>query len=573
MEEVWSWMASLPSSPSWPASLVLAASDHHSILLLADRTAHGDPLLTFSLLLRSPHLPPRTLWLSRPSSSSSSSSHLLLLLLHQLLAESISLSPSTTAPSVGLAAEPVSKALDAAREQGAAFMELALLLRLFWLCAADAPADAGFLFFRALGPSLERAPRRCARALGAFLRAAGPDLEERCARSLGYMLAKWCLLRRLQFGLGEEEGEGEGDSPSPSSPSPLPLPPARPRRRRRRGCCCFAYAAEAHGLWLLRGFAPVPAMARVRGCSTAEEAAPPHDAKDAALRYALAHQQLEAAVQLEYSVSMRDPRFILVGVRVVNIRVHVARLGCGTRGDHDHREEDEEEETDDDDDDEEETDDDDDDVDGERHFPSRIRVWVGPEPGAAYATGPSLGRSTGNPEREVETTRTVKGSFASGGGPTKRAAGVKAKARAAARTRGRSWRWDQDAEGAAAVFEGVLCDFATGAEVATWTPGAGPGGDPRAGMRRRCGGPGRALTKAGAVVAAGDEAGSGGAVTWRVGREMAGRRVMWRVGGRFWATYFPNEVKSGYYESRWVEWREEVELHLVDATATEAVSS
>nr|CAD1837886.1 unnamed protein product [Ananas comosus var. bracteatus] len=54
---------------------------------------------------------------------------------------------------------------------------------------------------------------------------------------------------------------------------------------------------------------------------------------------------------------------------------------------------------------------------------------------------------------------------------------------------------------------------------------------------------------------------------------MAGRRVTWRVGGRFWATYFPNEVKSGYYESRWVEWREEVELHLVDATATEASES
>nr|CAD1837885.1 unnamed protein product [Ananas comosus var. bracteatus] len=480
MEEVWSWMASLPSSPSWPASLVLAASGHHSILLLADRTAHGDPLLTFSLLLRSPHLPPRTLWLSRPSSSSSSSSSSHLLLLHQLLAESISLSPSTTAPSVGLAAEPVSKALDAAREQGAAFMELALLLRLFWLCAADAPADAGFLFFRALGPALERAPRRCARALGAFLRAAGPDLEERCARSLGYMLAKWCLLRRLQFGLGEGRGRGgEGDSPSPSSPSPLPLPPAR------TPAAAAAAAAAA---------SPTPPRPTGSGSSGASPPSPPWPASGA------------APPRRRRAAARREGRGAAVRAGAPAAR---GRGPARVLRDHDRREEEEEEETDDDDDDDEEEAEGDDDVDGERHFPSRIRVWVGPEPGAAYATGPSLGRSTGNPEREVETTRTVKGSFASGGGPTKRAAGVKAKARAAARTRGRSWRWDQDAEGAAAVFEGVLCDFATGAEVATWRPGAGPGGDPRAGMRRRCGGPGRALTKAGAVVAAGDEAGSG----------------------------------------------------------------
>ncbi|KAE8818012.1 DNA repair helicase XPB2 [Hordeum vulgare] len=62
----------------------------------------------------------------------------------------------------------------------------------------------------------------------------------------------------------------------------------------------------------------------------------------------------------------------------------------------------------------------------------------------------------GNPEREVETTRTVKGAFSGatklGGDPR-----VKAKMRLSSRARSRSWRWEQEAEGSASVFEGVLC--------------------------------------------------------------------------------------------------------------------
>ncbi|KAG6470864.1 hypothetical protein ZIOFF_071944 [Zingiber officinale] len=294
--------------------------------------------------------------------------------------------------------------------------------------------------------------------------------------------------------------------------------------------CCPSYAAERHGLWVLKGFAPVPAMARYGGStSTGGQSL---EAKDSVLRYALAHQQLEAVVQLEYTVCLRDPRFIRVSVRVDNVRLHVVRLRFGRRKDEVGKEEQE--------------------VDAELHFPSRARVWVGPELGASYATGPSLGRSSGNPERELEAARTLKGRF--GGG---KAAGVKATARTATRARGRSWRWEQEAEGGVGVFEGVLCDGATGAEVAEWRPGGG-GGDPRGGMRRRYSGWGRAFSKGGGVVVAGDELAE--AVEWRVGREMEGRVVRWRVGGRVWVSYFANEMKTGYYDTRSVEWREEVEL-------------
>ncbi|KAG6469128.1 hypothetical protein ZIOFF_073826 [Zingiber officinale] len=323
--------------------------------------------------------------------------------------------------------------------------------------------------------------------------------EGRLMRSLGYMLCKWCILRELQGGGG----------------------PAG---------CCPSYAAERHGLWVLKGFAPVPAMARYG--TSASTGGQSLEAKDSVLRYALAHQQLEAVVQLEYTVCLRDPRFIRVSVRVDNVRLHVVRLRFGRRKDEVGKEEQE--------------------VDAELHFPSRARVWVGPELGASYATGPSLGRSSGNPERELEAARTLKGRF--GGG---KAAGVKATARTATRARGRSWRWEQEAEGGVGVFEGVLCDGATGAEVAEWRPGGG-GVDPRGGMRRRYSGWGRAFSKGGGVVVAGDELAE--AVEWRVGREMEGRVARWRVGGRVWVSYFANEMKTGYYDTRSVEWREEVEL-------------
>ncbi|CAL9755663.1 unnamed protein product [Musa acuminata subsp. burmannicoides] len=515
MEDLWSWLTTLPEPSQWPSappSLVLAASaDAKSIRLSADRTDGSDaePLLTFSFSLHGFHLSTtsRTLWLSNPVPSASP--HLPLLL--QLLRECIPMSPSSFSFSAPKLDEgSLSAALVRDDGQAAPFLCLALLLRLFWLCATDAPAEAGFLFFSALDAPLERA-LCCRLALRGVLLAVGPDVEERFMRSLGYMLSKWCLFRQLQGSAAKR------------------LLPAG---------FCPSYAADRHGLWVLKGFAPLPAMGRVDASGVT---GPGLEATDSALRYALAHQQLEAVVQLEYTICTRDPRFIRVSVRVDNIRLRVVGLRYGRSKD-------------------EETGSEADDLEGERHFPSRARVWVGPELGTPYATGPSLGRSSGNPERQIEATRTVKGRFGSG-----KAAGIKAAARTATRLQGRSWRWEQEAEGSAGVFEGVLCDHATGTEVAAWRPAEGGGGNPSAGMRRRYSGWGRAFSKAGGVVVAGDELAE--AVEWRVGREMEGRVVMWRVGGRVWVSYFANEVKTGYFETRSVEWREEVELALVAGTS------
>ncbi|RLN17598.1 uncharacterized protein C2845_PM02G22750 [Panicum miliaceum] len=590
MDDVWPWLASVaplpsaaaPDSPPRPWLLPLAASpDGDSIVLQVhaaatataspSSAAGGEParLVAFSLAVSVAGGETRALWVS-DAFAAASPVPLRLRLLVQLLNEVLALSPYV--PCLGatsavdgpgdalseawLDADVVSAAVgaggtDASSAPAAAFFSLALLLRLFWLCALDAPADAGYLFFRDLGAGIERALGECPPALGAFLRAVGPDVEERFMRSLGYMLAKWCLLREIQ---------------AAGSAAAKPAPQQEPRHRRALPAACLSYAAEVHGLWILKGYAPVLAMPRVTGPASASIAASPHEVpEEPALRYGLVHQQLEAVAQLEYAVRVRDRRFLTVSVRVDNVRVRVARLAFRK------------------DDDAGGADDDEDacggaDVmDSERHFPSRIRIWVGPRFGASYATGPSLGRSTGNPERDVEMTRTVKGAFS---GPTKLANGninggvapprVKAKMRSSARARTRSWRWEQEAEGSAGVFEGVLCDPVAGTEVSAWRPGVGGtgAGDPRNGMRRRYGGPGRAFSKMRGLVVASDELPE--EMTWRVGREQEGRTLRWRLGLKVWVSYLPNEFRSRHFETRCVEWAHEVELPLVPIDGDES---
>jgi hypothetical protein len=58
-----------------------------------------------------------------------------------------------------------------------------------------------------------------------------------------------------------------------------------------------------------------------------------NDPKESALRYALAHQQLEVVIQLEYVICMRNPRFIQVDVHVDSLHVHVVRLGYNRQDD------------------------------------------------------------------------------------------------------------------------------------------------------------------------------------------------------------------------------------------------
>jgi hypothetical protein len=524
MLDIWSWIDELPNSDEWdksdsPPVLELASSgpsqesSTRSIQLMAERTSLSDTdaSVTFTVCLQGFDLnkAQATLWVSDSCTlSSRTSPKPFLPLLLQLLQEIISRSPTahnSTCPRSQLQKlkpDPVSWIMDShSLESLSRFFNLVFLTRLFWLCACDAPSEVGSFYFHSLlAPNIKALSCKDVPVLRTFLVTVGVDAELCFMRALGYMLAKWLILNEMRVGLQT-------------------LTPAQ-----NFG---FSYATEAHGFWVLKGYSPVLGMRLTRSnCQSIH--LPAIELKDSVLRYALAHQQLEAVIQFEYSVGFYDG-FLQVNARVDNMRLHVAKLGFNESDDVDFAD--------------------------ERHFPSRVRVWIGPEVGATYVAGVSLGRSTNNEEKEVEVQKTVKGSFRKSKAPR-----VKAAARTSTRTKTRNWRWEQDTEGNAAIFDAVFHDNVTGLEVATWKPVTG-GGKLGHGSENRYIGSSRPLTKTGGLVFAGDEYGEG--VGWRLSKEMEGSVLKWRIGGQVWVSYFPNEVKSSYFETRCVEWCDEVDLPLI----------
>lgn len=337
-------------------------------------------------------------------------------------------------------------------------------------------------------------------------------------RTFGYMLAKWLILK-------EVTGVGAGLK----SLAPIILPPPSG----------FSYAMESHGLWILKGYAPVKAMKCLWSDGGQKSKIggnfPIIEAKETVLKYVLGHQQLEVVIQMEYKVGFYDG-YIQVHARVDNIRLHVVKLGFKKS-----------------------------DVDDgfldEKYFPSRARVWVGPEIGANYLSGLSLGRATDNVEKEVEVEKILKGTdFGKSNNKTPDVK-VKAEARMATRTKLKNWRWDQDVEGNAAIYDAVLCDNNTGNEIATWRPSSAAAGG---GSRTFKGGASRAFTKSGGVIfTSGDGEWKDGVVRWRLNKEMEGSVLKWRIGGQVWLTYWPNDIKTSYNETRFVEWCDEVDLPLI----------
>ncbi|VVA99201.1 unnamed protein product [Arabis nemorensis] len=222
--------------------------------------------------------------------------------------------------------------------------------------------------------------------------------------------------------------------------------------------------------------------------------------KEAVLRYALSHQQAEVVVHVD------------------NIRIHVSKVGFHKgRGVENQIADCYSEET---------------------YFSSRVQVWVGPEIGSSHVSWLSLGRSTKNEEREIEVTRVLKGNFGKG----KVAPRVKARARMSTRRKIKDWRIEQESEGKAAVFNAVLYDRESGQEVTMVKPNHESYKN--------------LFTKSGGLVFGRDEYGD--EVGWRVGREMEGSVLKWRMGGKIWLT-----LNTLFYETRCVEWCDEVDLPLL----------
>ncbi|KAK1559679.1 hypothetical protein Q3G72_017197 [Acer saccharum] len=483
MLDIWSWISELPDSTDW------SESDSPLIFTLATSSARSSQAnSTRAIQLR-----------AERTSDANSDAFVTFTLLQEITAHSPTAYNSTCPRSQlqKFKPDPVSWVMDShSPESFSTFFDLVFLTRLFWLCVFDVPSEVGSLYFNSiLGPNLETLMCEHAPVLRTFLVTVGVDAELCFMRSLGYIIAKWFILRELGVGL---------QTLTPLSSQHLG----------------FSYATEANGLWILKGYAPVSGMKRTR-FNDNNGKFPVIEAKESVLRYALAHQQLEAVIQLEYFVGFYEGH-IQVNAHVDNLRFHVAKLGFNKNDNAEYAE--------------------------ERYFPSRVRVWVGPEVGSTYVNGLSLGRSTSNGEREVEMQRIVKNSF----GKAKNHK-VKDRARMTTKTRMKNWRWDQDVEGNAAVFDAVLCDSMTGQEFATCKGNSS--------IRSRYNGSNRPFTKTGGLVFSRDEYGEG--VGWRLSREMEGSVLKWRIGGEVWLSYWANNVESSYYETRCVEWCDEIDLPLI----------
>ncbi|XP_051131718.1 uncharacterized protein LOC127251851 [Andrographis paniculata] len=520
--DIWSWISQLPESERVD-SFQLGSSNSSSIELRAERVmVNGDDdsksevavSITFSVHFVGFNSSDaeKPVWTSDtcPLSSEKPFLPLVLQLLQEIAARSPNAHWNCNCPRSQLQKlkpDPVSWVLDShAPESFSSFFDLVFLTRLFWLCVLDAPAEVGsFYFHSVLAPNLDALSY--APVLKNFLITVGTDVELCFLRTLGYILAKLLILKDIEI-------RGQ------KSPTTFPA--------KNVG---FSYATEAHGLWILKGYSPVKSMQCVQSSSEKRDFPAVIGAKESFLKYALAHQQLEAVIQMEYSVEYSD-NYIQVKARVDNLRFHVVKLGFSDEDSLEFE---------------------------EKHFPSRVRVWVGPEIGESYVAGLTLGRSTDNVEKEMEMQRTLKGKS----GNSKVSPAVKSTARIATRTKMKNWRWDQDVEGNAAVFEAVLCDNSTGVEVAAWKPPA-VGGN---GFPRRYAGGGRPFAKSGGLIFSGEDCGGGG-VAWRVSKEMEGSVVKWRIGGRVWVSYCPNDIKSSYFETRCVEWCDEVDLPLIAPPAS-----
>ncbi|XP_057535705.1 uncharacterized protein LOC130813830 [Amaranthus tricolor] len=541
--DIWSWICNLPSSPEWSPSnsqLVYHLTSNDtirkgnlvgSIELKAERSSelNTEKWITFSIFVQgfnpteSSH---KTIWISDPCSLSSNKPFLPLVL--QLIQEIIQRAPITYHDKTHHGSHNIKVKPDLivgiletySPESFSDFFNILIFTRLFWLCACDAPTEVGSLYFHSLlAPNIELLSRAThVQVLKDVMEAVGIDVEMCISRAFGYMITKWLIAKEMRtVGLS----------------SVLPLP----------SNLGLSYASEATSMWLLKGY--VPAWAMKRTCpSDKKEGFLFVGAKESALRYSLAHQQLEAHIQLEYKVEFLESH-IQVKAHLDNIRLHVVKLGFSKNNEENNTNTE---------------------FNEELYFPSRIEFWVGPEIGCNYVSSISLGKSTCNIQREIESQKLVKGSFGKMKTPK-----VKTMSRTSTKMKMKNWRWDQDVEGNVAIFDAIFYDNANGIEVYSkkLINGASTSNNNynnknkiiNDDLGKRYSRVDRPFMKSGGFVFTKNEYGE--EVKWRLRKEMEGSVLKWRIGSKIWLTYWPSDVESSFYETRCIEWSQEVDLPLI----------
>ncbi|XP_042509431.1 uncharacterized protein LOC122085057 [Macadamia integrifolia] len=282
----------------------------------------------------------------------------------------------------------------------------------------------------------------------------------------------------------------------------------------------FSYAISTAGLWKVQLYCPVIAM-KVENSSNASG--------DERLNFSLKYHQLEGVIQFAYKVVVQD-KWVDVMVNTDNIRCDVIRLvsetlmaerGVGA---------------------------------SEKHFPSRISLQLTPTFQASVLSV-SVGKSSQNPTHEIGMERTIEGTF----DPPNHFGLNVATAESMTRTL-KPWQFEQSVIGDTANLNWYLHDSTDGREVFSSRPSKVSLAQPKAWFKNRYSNAHRPFTKEGGVIFAGDQYGE--SVWWKMNRGAIGKTMEWEIRGKIWLTYWPNKHRTSYNDTRRLEFREILNLHI-----------
>ncbi|KAL6848132.1 hypothetical protein ACP4OV_022260 [Aristida adscensionis] len=282
----------------------------------------------------------------------------------------------------------------------------------------------------------------------------------------------------------------------------------------------FSYALSASGLWKVQLYCPVIAMGM-------EE--PAIATQDERLHFSLTYQQLECVIQLAYRTVRRD-NWIDVEVKVDNIRCDVdslvsenlmAERGYGSE---------------------------------EKHFPSRVMLQITPIQ-QSDVLSVSVSKSNDNPTHEFGLEKGIEGSF-----DPPNSFGLKASVTESLTLAMKPWKFEQSVHGNTANLNWFLHDGVNGREVYSSKPSKLSLLQPRAWFRDRYSNAYRPFTKQGGVIFARDEYGD--SILWKICGATLGKTMDWEIRGWIWVTYWPNKQRTFHSETRWLEFKECLQLPL-----------
>lgn len=283
----------------------------------------------------------------------------------------------------------------------------------------------------------------------------------------------------------------------------------------------YSYSSSATtGFWKAKVYAPLLAMKVQRMSRSHVDKPEEAPVRDRALLCALRYQQAEATIQLRYNVNVTSS-CVDVDVGVDNVRCVVTRLASSAVMKM-HRA-----------------------PCTERHFASRIVLHVSPDDPRSEVQIVSAGVSCHNPLNEQAAMQEA--------GENRWRRAVQQQGMSV----GPKWKHAQLVEGGRGVFQWTLFDPTNAKEVAVEKPGRMAMLLPNAWFKRF-------PAAEGGVVFAHDK--HPGKISWKLGTNMVGKAVKWKVSGQIFVTYLPHRYSTAYCETRSLEFHETVELTLAQTS-------